>query len=462
MRGSGENSAGGTLRREALATFTLALPLIAGQLFSMGMNVVDIVLAGHLGPHVLSAVAVGTSVWSLALMTIAGLMMALPPSVSQLDGARRRDLVAPLFRQALLLGIGVGVVLTGLVYWGGPALAAAVGTPPEVAADVAAFLHATSFGAPGLAIYFACRGFSEGLSVTRTTMVVGAAGVLLLVPVGYVLMYGAFGLPGHGAFGSGIASAIICWVLALSYGAIVRFAPLYPGVEWGKGRRGIDPHAMLGLLRLGGPMAASVLMEVGLFSAAGLVIGRLGETAVAGHQIALNVAGLAFMVPLGLSIAITVRVGNAVGRRDAAGARRAGLVGISLVLGTQLCSSALMLLVPGLIARLYTGDPGVAAAAAGLLLVAGVFQLSDGIQVAANGALRGIKDTRIPMLITAFAYWGVGMPVAWWLGFPAGLGAQGVWIGLVAGLTVAAALLLFRFVRHTRLPRRVPATVVLG
>ena len=452
----------GIIQREAVATLVLAAPLIAGQLFTMGMNVVDVMLAGHLGAHVLGAVAIGSSIWSLVVMALVGLMTALPPSIAQLDGAGRRDAVVPLFRQALWLAIAVGLGLMAAVWWGGPVFARAIGLPAGVAADVGGFLRAASFGAPGLALFFACRGFSEGLSATRPTMLIGALGVLLLIPVGYLLMYGGFGLPGHGARGSGMAAAIICWVEGLSYAAVVRFAPFYPGVAWGGGRPGLDLRAIAGLLRLGLPMAASVLMEVGLFSAAGLAIGRLGETAVSGHQIALNIAGLAFMVPLGVSTAITVRVGNAVGRRDPTGVRRAGLVGIGLVLATQLCSSLVMLGAPRLIASLYTADPAVTASAAGLLLLAGLFQLSDGIQVAANGALRGLKDTRLPMLITAFAYWGVGMPVAWWLGFPRGMGAPGVWLGLCAGLTVAAALLLLRFARMTRPPNGVAATVALS
>ncbi len=451
--------ASGHITREAAATLRLAGPLIAGQLCAIGMNVVDVMLAGHLSAHVLSAVAIGASVWSLAVMAMSGLMMALPPSVSQLDGAGRRELVAPLFRQALWLAIALGLGLLALVRWGGPVLAGLVGVSPALAPDVTAFLHHAAFGAPGLAIYFACRGFSDGLSVPRPAMLVGMGSLILLLPVGYVLMYGAFGLPGHGAGGSGAASAIVCWVDGLVFLAIVRFAPLYKGVVWGGGGWRPSRAPILALLRLGGPMAASVLMEVGLFSAAGLLIGRLGERAVAGHQIALNVASVAFMVPLGLSIAITVRVGNAVGRGDAAGIRRAGLVGIGLVLVTQLAATIMMLAIPEPIARLYTDDPAVVSVASGLLLLAGVFQLSDGVQVASSGALRGIKDTRTPMLITAFSYWGVGMPVAWFLGFRQALGAPGVWIGLLAGLSTAAVLLLARFAARTRLVGAVRATV---
>ncbi len=445
-----------TIGREAAATLALATPLIVGQLFAMGTNVIDVMLAGHLGAHVLGAVAIGASIWSLALMAMVGLMTALPPSIAQLDGAGRRDLVVPLFRDALLIALVAGVALMLALRWCGPALAASIGTPAALMGDVRGFLDAVAFAAPGTALYFACRGFSEGLSVTRTTMLVSGLGALLLLPIGYLLMYGGFGLPGLGARGSGIANAIIFWMEGIAYAAVVRFAPFYPGVVWG-GHRRIDPRAIAALLRLGVPMASSVLMEVGLFAGAGLIIGRLGAVTVAGHQIALNIASFAFMVPLGMSTAITVRVGNAVGRDDRSGVRRAGLTGVGLVLATQLCSCVVMLSVPGLIAALYTNDPAVASVASGLLFVAAVFQLSDGVQVAANGALRGIKDTRLPMLITAFAYWGVGMPVAWWLGFPYGMGARGVWIGFIAGLTIAAVLLLSRFVWLTRRRTRLPA-----
>jgi MATE family multidrug resistance protein len=281
-------------------------------------------------------------------------------------------------------------------------------------------------------------------------MMFGLLSLILLGPVGYVLMYGAFGLPSLGARGSGIASAIVCWAQAGAYLAFVRFAPCYPGVRWDTASWRPDWPTIRGVLRLGAPMAASLLMEASLFSVAGLMIGGLGEVAVASHQIALNVASVAFMVPLGLAMAITVRVGNAIGRGDPRAARRAGLVGIALVLLTQLCSSSVMFGAPLPIAHIYTHDAAVLAGAATLLWFAGVFQFSDGLQVAASGALRGLKDTEVPMLITGLAYWGVGMPLGWWLGLRHGFGAQGVWTGLIAGLTVAAVLLLTRFVTLSR------------
>jgi len=442
------------LGRELRATVLLALPLIAGQLSTMAQNVVDVMLAGHLGAEVLGAVAVGTGVWNLAIMTAIGVMLALPPSVAQLDGARRRHEVGPLFRQAIWLALGLGVPLMLAVRWGGPLLVGLIGVPAGLAADVGRFLHAVSFGAPALCLFFACRGLSEGLSMPRPSMVVGVLGLLVLAPTGYVLMYGRLGLPMLGARGSGLAAAITCWVQATALAGWLRWSGRYRGLGWSGGRRRPDPAAILGLLRIGVPMAVTVLLESSLFSAASLAIGRFGPNAAASHQIALNVAALAFMVPLGLALAITVRVGNAVGRGDPAGVRRAGLLGMGLALAVQIVSSAAMLGGPRSIASLYTSDTAVLAGAATLLQFAGIFQLSDGLQVSANGALRGLKDTRIPMLVTAFAYWGVGMPLGLFLAFGQAWRAPGMWVGLIAGLSVAAALLAARFLALSRGPGR--------
>lgn len=446
--------------RELRATIRLAVPLIGGELCLVAGNVVDVVLAGHLGPGVLGAVAVGTSIWSFALVALSGLMMALPPSVAALDGAGRRDDSAQVFWHALVLAVAAGLLGFAFVGWGGPRLIAALGLAPDLARKADAFLWAISYGAPALSVYAAARGLSEGLGVTWPTMAFGAAGLILLVPLGYVLMYGAFGLPGEGARGSGLANAIVWWVVALSYLAFVRFAPCYPGLSWRRGARRFKLEVMASLLRLGLPMAGSVVMEVSMFSIAGLMIGGLGENAVASHQVALNVASVSFMVPLGVAFATTVRVGNAVGRGDAAGMRRAGLAGIGLALLVQVCAAAIMFTEAHLLAAIYTSDKAVISGAVTLLHLAAVFQIFDGLQVSANGALRGLKDTRAPLMATAVAYWGIGIPFAWWFGLHGALGAPGVWMGLIAGLATAAVLLLLRFdLLSRRLSARRLATV---
>ena len=436
-------------RQEALALIRLALPLMAGQLSGIGVELVNTVLAGHLGPRVLGATAVGGNVFVLAMIAVVGVMMALPPSVAQIDGAGRRREIGPLFRQAVYLALGLGVLMQQALWWGGPALVALSGLEPGVEADAGAFLHAVSPGVPALGLFAACRGLSDGLSRPKPGMAFGLLGLGLLVPIAYALMYGRLGLPPRGASGSGAATALVLWLEAIGFAAYLRVSPSYRALGWERGRRGPDLAAILGLLRLGAPMAAGLLLEVGLFSGAGLLIARFGAAAAASHQLALSATSAAFMAPLGLAMAITVRVGLAAGRRDPAGVRRAGLVGVSLTLLTQAVSCAAMAGLPRAIVSLYTRDPAITAGAVTLLGYAALYQFSDGVQVTANGALRGLKDAKVPLLITAFSYWGVGMPIGWLLAFQLGLRAPGMWIGLTAGLSCAAGLLLMRFLRLT-------------
>jgi len=434
------------LVHEMRATVRLALPLVLAQLAAIGSNVIDAVLAGHVSAHVLGAVAVGASIWSLAIVSGIGMMMAVPPSVAQLDGAGRRLEVGAVFRQALWLALGMGVLLWFAVRHAAP-LIDLIGVAPSLRHDVQAFLLAISWGAPALTCYFALRGLSEGLSLTRPSMYFSLGGLLLLVPLGYVLMFGRLGIPPQGAHGCGVATAIVLWLEMLAFGIYVTRHPNYRGLglfdhfEW--------PHLWRigALVHIGLPMAVTLLAEAGLFVATALIISTLGEEVIASHQVAINIASLFFMIPLGLAMAITVRVGNAVGRGDERGVRYAGFCGIGLTLVTQLFSAGLMLGLPHFIATLYTRDPQVIALASQLIMLAGLFQFSDGIQVASNGALRGLKDTRVPMAITLFAYWMIGMPVGWWLAFHRGMGARGMWMGLIAGLSVAAVMLFVRFWR---------------
>jgi MATE family multidrug resistance protein len=304
-------------------------------------------------------------------------------------------------------------------------------------------------------MYFAMRYLSEGLHWTMPTMLIGFGGLLVLVPLGYVLTYGAFGLPELGAGGLGIASAIMLWLQALTFALYLwkskRFADL------GLFARFDPPRwaAIRELVGTGLPIGVTVAMEGSLFIVTALLIGRLGSVPVAAHQIAINVASLCFMIPLGLAEATTVRVGHALGRGNAFDVRRAAFAGYTLALATQSLSALVLLSGNHVLVALYTRDAAVAALAASLLLYAAAFQFPDGIQVLSAGALRGLKDTRRPMFLAAFAYWGIGMPLGAGLGLYLGWGPRGMWIGLIAGLTVAALLLSRRFLKSSR---RVAAT----
>ena len=437
------------LGHEARATAVLAAPLVAGHLATGLIGFVDTVIAGHHGTLTLAAVAVGAALWALPMMLPMGTLMSLPPAVSHLDGSGRRGEIGPLFRQGLWLALALGLLmfafLSFVVFALGP-----MGIAPEVRPGARDFLHGIRWGAPALTLYLAMRYLSDGLHWTLPTMVLGFGGLLVLVPLGYVLTFGSFGLPEMGAGGLGVASAAMLWTQALAFAAYLarsrHFAALGLFGRFERPRR--EPIARL--LRTGLPIGVTVAMEGGLFIVTALLIGRLGAVEVAAHQIALNVSALCFMIPFGLAEATTVRVGHALGRGSAGGVRRAAMAGYVLALGTQAVSALLLLLGNDVVASVYTDDVAVATLAASLLLYAAAFQFPDGIQVVSAGALRGLSDTRVPMLLAALAYWGIGMPMGAGLGLYFGWGPQGMWTGLIGGLSVAALLMAVRFRRSSR------------
>ncbi len=442
------------LGREMRVSLVLALPLVLGQLAAMLMSVVDSVLAGHYGVDTLAAVTVGSSIWNVALFLSVGVMMAVPPSVAQLNGAGQRAAIAPLWRQALWLAAPLGLLLA-IGTWFSPALLEAIGIVPQVRPQATAFLHAIAAGAPALVATMAMRFLCEGLAWTTPTMVSGLSALLVLAPLGYALMYGAGPLPELGARGLGLATALVLWLQTIGFALYLRrsrrFADLALFARWERP----DWPKIRGLLALGLPMGVSIFMEGSLFVATALLIGRIGAIDVAAHQIALSVASACFMLPLGIAMATTVRVGHAVGAGDLPAMRWAAGAGFALGGLTQALAAAVLVFGGAMIAGWYTDDAGVAALAVLLMRYAAVFQLPDGIQVLSAGALRGLKDTRVPMFITVLAYWGVGLPLGAWFGLHLARGAPGLWVGLILGLGVAALLLALRLWRLLH-PRPTP------
>ncbi|AXA85161.1 MATE family efflux transporter [Lysobacter oculi] len=436
-------------RRELSRTGQLAAPLAAGHLATGMIGLVDSLIAGRHGTATLAAVSVGTAMFWLPMMIPMGTLMALPPSISQMDGAGRRDEIAPLFRQALWLALALGVLLLGLMSLF-PLALDAIGIAPGIQPGATAFIHGIRWGVPALTLYLAMRYLCDGLHWSLPTMLFGLGGLLVLAPLGYALAFGRWGFPELGAGGLGIASAAMMWAQALGFALYLacskRFADLHLFSHFDAPSR----PAIGGLLKTGLPIGVTVAMEGSLFIVTALLIGRLGEVPAAAHQIAINVSSLCFMIPFGIAEATTVRVGNALGRGDRAGILRAARAGLTLVMGTQLLSGLLMVFGHDVIARGYTQDAAVAALAGSLLLFAAAFQFPDGVQVLSAGALRGLKDTRVPMWLAALAYWGIGMPLGAGLGLGLGWGPRGMWLGLIAGLCCAAFLLARRFLSSAR------------
>ncbi len=303
---------------EVRATFLLALPLVLGHVSTGLIGFVDNVIAGHHHTDTLAAVTIGTALLWLPMLIPIGTLISLTASVSQLHGAGRDDEIGPLFRQALWLALGLGLVMFGFLSVV-PPLLPAFGIAPDIVPGATAFLHAVRWGGPALTLFFCMRYLSEGMHWTLPTMLLGFGGLLVLAPLGYVLTYGRLGFAEHGAQGLGIASAIMMWLQASAFAFYLWRSRRFDRLQLFAHLEGPRWRAIADLLRTGLPIGITVLMEGGLFIVTALLIGRLGATEAAAHQIAINVSQLCFMIPMGVAEATTVRVGHAVGRGDARG-----------------------------------------------------------------------------------------------------------------------------------------------
>ena len=431
-------------RQEAAATLRLAGPLIAAQLAQISTTFIDTVMAGNLSPKDLASVAVGASIWWAIIFACMGFLFSVNPTVAQLFGAGKHREIGHVVRQGLWLALAVSIPAFFLVRNCRPLLEW-LNVSPELIPTTLGFLNAIAFAAPATCGYQALRGFTEGISKTKPVMYASMIALCGNIAGNYIFMYGKLGMPRMGAVGCGVASAIVMWLM---FGFMALYIKLNRAYEPFQAFARFEPPdwpQCRALFRLGTPIAISMFMEASLFSTAALLIGAMGTVAVAGHQIALNVASVTFMIPLGLAMAISVRVGQAMGRGDPDAARRAGFTGIALAATFMALSAICIFLFPELIAGLYTNDPAVKNMAVSLLFMAAIFQISDGLQVSGSGALRGLKDTKVPMVITVVAYWVIGMPLGYTLGVTLEGGPRAMWIGFIFGLTAAAVLLNSRF-----------------
>lgn len=441
------------IRTELHALLALAIPIIIAQLAHTAMGFVDTVMAGRVSPRDLAAVALGNSLWVPVFLLMTGVLLATTPKVAQRFGAGNHSEIGPLVRQALWLALAVGL-LAAVALWNAEPVLHWMQVDDELIEPAMGYLRAVACGFPAVALYHVLRCFSDGLGHTRPTMVLGLLGLLLNIPLNYIFIYGKLGLPAMGGVGCGWATALVMVAMLLGMLVWVAWAPYYQSsgllrrFDWPQGR------VIRRLLSVGLPIGVSIFAEASIFSVIALLIGGLGATVVAGHQIALNFSSMVFMIPYSLGMAATVRVGQALGRREPREARFAAGVAMATALAYACLSASGMLWLRTDIAEIYTPDLAVIGVAGSLLIYSAFFQFSDAIQVTAAGALRGYQDTRVTMLITLLAYWGIGLPVGYslglsdWLGEPSG--PKGLWQGLVVGLTCAALLLGIRLARSAR------------
>ena len=423
----------------------LALPIVVVQLGWMLMGVVDTVMVGRVSPTAIAAVALGNLYFFGAAIFGMGVLMSLDPIVAQAVGAGDGVAVARGVQRGLVLALGMSVIATVLLLPARPVLAL-LGQPAPVAALGGAYAQIAIAGIIPFYAFGALRQSLQAMKRIAPIVVTMLIANLVNVGLNYVWIFGKLGFPALGAIGAAWATAVSRWVM-LALLVVVGWRALR-GQLLPPRRDALDGGALRRMIALGAPIGVQLQLEYGVFAVVGLMMGWMGTIELAGHQVALNLASLTFMVPLGVSAAAAVLVGHAVGRGDMAEARRAAAAALVCGVGFMAASALMMLAIPRQLAGLYTTDPGVAGLAASLLPIAGVFQTFDGTQVVSIGVLRGTGDTRTPMLVNILGFWLVALPVSGLLGFGFSGGPRGLWWGLTVGLVVVAAVLLVRVRRR--------------
>ena len=430
----------------------LAAPIVLAEIGWMSMGIVDTIMVGRLpnSAAAIGAVSLGSILFYTVGMFGSGLLLGLDTLVSQAFGAGDVDDCHHSLLNSLYASLAVAPFLMALVWGLAPALQR-VGIDPAILQDAIPYLSALTWSTFPLLLYFACRRYLQGMNVVRPVMFALVSANLINLFGNWVLIYGHLGMRAMGTVGSGWATCIsrVYMAVMLLLAIFLHDRRYKTGLHAVTLR--IDVARIRKLLALGLPAASQITLELGAFAVAAAMIGKLGPIPLAAHQIAINTAALTYMVPLGISSAAAVRVGQALGRQDARGARDAGWTALLLGAGFMGLMALAFLLFPRYIVRVYTPDPAVMLTGIALLRVAAFFQIFDGLQTVAIGALRGAGDTRTPMISHLFGYWFVGLPLGYWLCFPLGRGVVGLWSGL------CVALILIGIVLFTVWQRKVPS-----
>jgi len=431
------------------ATLALGAPLVGAQLAQMAINTTDVILVGWLGTTELASVVLATQLFFVVFIFGTGFTSAVVPLVAQALGAKDPVRVRRSVRMGLWIVIGYGI-LTAPLLWHAEPILLKLGQQPDVAANAQSYLRVAQWGVfPALGL-MALRSLVTGLERGGIVLYVTIGMFFLNAIVAYVLIFGHFGMPALGLHGAAVASVIanLCgFLIAVAY---VESVPQMRAYQLFVRFWRSDWSMLREIVVLGLPISLTILAETSLFAAASLLMGMIGKLELAAHGIALQLASIAFMIPLGLAQVATVRVGLANGRGDELGIRRAGAAVLLISVLFTAVGSVLYALMPQALGGLFLDTRQADAAAVlqlavPLIMIAGAFQLFDGLQAVGSGLLRGLKDTKVPMVLALIAYWPIGFACAWAFAFPLGYGSKGVWFGFVLGLAAAAVFLCGRF-----------------
>ena len=444
-------------RAEIRATLLLAFPLVLTNLTQALIHATDVVLLGWAGPRTLAAGSLGVNLFMAFLIFGMGLVTATAPMLARELGARRHSVreVRRTVRQGMWAAAAFSAPVLAIL-WNGEAILLALGQDPVLAADAAGFVRALQWGFLPALLFLVLRSFVAALERPIWSLLISLGGVLCNAFLNYILIFGHLGFPALGLLGSGIGSAVTNALMFAGMALVVTRHRRFRRYRlFGRFWRS-DWQRFRDVWKLGLPIAVTLGLEITIFNAAVFIMGLFGTASLAAHAIAIQIAALSFMVPLGLSQAVTVRVGRALGRNDAAGITRAGWTSFTLGVGFMALMGLLMLAAPESLVYLFLdeSDPAnapVIALAVSFLGVAALFQIFDGAQAVGAGMLRGLHDTKVPMIYALCGYWIIGLGVGLGLAFGAGWRGLGVWVGLATGLAVVAALMLGRWTRRDQL-----------
>ena len=437
------------MRSELRAMFSLAWPVVLAEMGWVLMGIVDIRMVGPLGPAAIAAVGNGTLLFIWVVMPGIGTLLALDTFISQSYGAGRIDECHRWLFAGVQLAAMLAVVITGLSLTL-VALLPRLGFHHDVLAEIRPYMWHLTWSVGPLLAYFAFRRYLQALHIVRPVAIALVLANLVNWLANWLFVTGNLGMPALGVIGSAYATVASRLLLAVFCGVLIwRRERANPSGLWDVPFT-IDWSRIAAILRLGAPAAGQLLLEVGVFAVVGALAGRITPEAAAANTIVLNIIAFIFMIPYGIGTAAAVRVGHAIGRRDPAGARRAGWAAILMTLAVMTMSAVLLASGPAVLIREFSGDLEVIEIGLGLMLVAAVFQLFDGLQAVTTGALRGLGDTKRPMIWNFVGHWTIGLPIAYWLCFGRDWGVQGLWTGLCAGIIVVGSVLLWTWHAQSR------------
>lgn len=430
-------------------TFSIAYPVMLSQLGQVTVGVADTMMVGRLGAVPLAAASLGNSIFFVIMMFGIGISMAITPLVAAADGKGRVKRISRVFQHGFLINMFFGGLLFLLILLATPILSH-LNQPEEVVALAVPYLGIITLSLVPFMFFQTFKQFTEGLSQTKQAMLITIFCNLVNVFLNWVLIYGNLGFPALGLNGAGLATLISRVAMGIMMYWYVRRSKRYKPYRLRFNLKKLSFPMVSKMLNIGVPTGFQFIFEAGAFSSAAIMMGWIGVDALAAHQIAINLASVSYMMASGLSSAATVRIGNQLGRGDIKTMREIGFTIFGMVCVFMLFFAVVLVSFRNFLPMLYIDDASVIGVAAGLLIIAGLFQISDGVQLVSLGALRGMADVKIPTIITLVAYWVIGLPLGYTLSFHLGLGEKGIWYGLFIGLTLTAVLLVYRFDRISK------------